>query len=87
MRMQNLNVNHIISYFVSRLQVGLLRKLRFIKLIKTDIILRLLRLLYKHGVIRTYRIDDNYVCVYFKYINGQPIVKLSGVSRPGKRCY
>lgn len=68
MRMQNLNTNHIISYFISRLQVGLLRRLRFIKLVKTDIVLRLLRILYKHGIIRTYCIHNDYVSVYLKYI-------------------
>lgn len=66
--MQNLNVNHIISYFISRLTVGLLRKLRYIKVVKTGIILRLLRILYSHGVIRTYKVTNNHISVYFKYI-------------------
>jgi len=87
MRIQHLNFNHIISYFISRLQVGLLRKLRFIKLIKTDIIIRLLKIFYQQGVIRAFKINNNDVAVYFKYLNGQPFVKLRGISRPGKRCY
>lgn len=68
MRIQHLNFNHIISYFISRLQVGLLRKLRFIKLIKTDIIIRLLKIFYQQGVIRAFKINNNDVAVYFKYL-------------------
>jgi ribosomal protein S8 len=83
----NLNFNFIIADFVARLSVGLLRKLRFIKIVKTKIALRLLRILYKQGVIRSFRIESDFIAVYFKFQNGQPIGKLSIVSRPGKRCY
>lgn len=82
-----LNFNYLIADFVSRLMVGSLRKLRYIKIVKTDVALRLLRILYKHGVIRTFRIELNYISVYFKFRKGQPLGKLTLVSRPGKRCY
>jgi ribosomal protein S8 len=86
-RKYNLNFNYLIADFVSRLTVGLLRKLRFVRIVKTKIALRLLRILYKQGVIRSFRIESNYVSVYLKFQNGQPIGKLSIVSRPGKRQY
>lgn len=83
----NLNVNYVIADFVSRLTVGLLRKLRFIRIVKTKIALRLLRILYNYGVIRSFRIESSYISVYLKFKNGQPIGKFKIVSRPGKRCY
>lgn len=86
-RKYNLNFNYLIADFVARLSVGLLRKLRFVRIVKTKIALRLLRILYKQGVIRSFRIEDNFIAVYLKFQNGQPIGKFSIVSRPGKRCY
>lgn len=83
----NLNFNYLIADFVSRLTVGSLRKLRFIRVAKTAMVLRLLRILYKQGIVRTFRIELNYVAVYFKFKSGQPIGKLSIISRPGKRIY
>jgi len=82
-----LNFNYIIADLVSRLNIGLLRKLRFIRVMKTTLVLRILRLLYQHGIIRTFRIETSYIAVYFKFANGQPIGKFSLISRPGRRCY
>lgn len=86
-RKYNLNFNYLIADFVARLSVGSLRKLRFIRIVKTKIALRLLRILYKHGIIRSFRIENNFIAVYLKFKNGQPIGKFSIVSRPGKRSY
>jgi ribosomal protein S8 len=86
-RKYNLNFNYLLAYFVSRLTVGLLRKLRFIRIAKTTLFIRLLMLLYKNGAIRTFRIEVNYIEVFFKYKSGRPIGKFSIISRPGKRCY
>lgn len=87
MRKYHLNYNYIIADFVSKLNVGLLRKLRFIKIIKSLIYIKLLIILYKYGVIRTFKIGLDHILVYFKFYRGQPFLKLSIVSRPGKRCY
>jgi ribosomal protein S8 len=87
MRKYHLNYNYIIADFVSKLNVGLLRKLRFIKIIKSLIYIKLLIILYKYGVIRTFKIGFDHILVYFKFYRGQPFFKLSIVSRPGKRCY
>lgn len=58
MRNIDLNFNFIIADIISRLKIGALRKLRFIKIVKTPIALRLLRILYKHGIIRIFRVKD-----------------------------
>lgn len=46
----------------------------------------MLTVLYKAGIIRTFRIEASYLSVYFKFRLGQPIGKLFIVSRPGKRA-
>jgi len=86
MKKYSLNVNYVIANFVALLNIGLLRKLRFIRIPKIKIYLRLLAILYNSGLIRTLRIRLNYVEVFFKFKNGQPIGKYTLISRPGKRC-
>lgn len=50
--------------------------------------MRLLRILYKQGVIRTFIIKGDLISVYFKFYRGQPICsKLSLISKPSKRAY
>lgn len=86
--MQKLNFNFLIANFVSMLNVGIRRKVRFIKMIKVNIFLRLLRILYKQGVIRTFTIRDNMILVYFKYFRGRNLCSnISIVSKPSKRIY
>lgn len=87
MKKYKLNSNFILSDIVAQLNLGLLRKVRFIKIVKTPLAIRIFRILYAQGVIRTFKIDNDFILVYFKYINGQSICKLSIVTRPGKRCY
>lgn len=71
MQKSKLKSNYIIASFVSMLNVGIIRKLRFIKIVKLNIFLRLLRILYKYGVIRTFFVKDEKICVYFKYFKGR----------------
>jgi len=86
--MQKLKFNYFIANFISSLNIGIIYKLRFIKINKLNIYLRLLRILYKYGVIRTFCIRDDHLLVYFKYYKGRNVCsKLSIVSRPGRRCF
>jgi ribosomal protein S8 len=90
MKQLKLNFNYLIASFVSSLNIGMIRKLRFIKIIKTQIAIRLLQILYREGVIRTYVIksDLNIILVYFKYTDGNQFCnRLTIVSKPSKRCY
>ena len=64
MKKQKLKFNYLIASFVSMLNVGIIRKLRFIKIVKLNIFLRLLRILYKYGVIRAFFIKDDHVHVH-----------------------
>lgn len=85
MRKRTLNFNFLIADLVSQINIGTLRKLRFIRVIKTRTTLRLLTLLYKYGVIRTFFIEHAYVRIYLKYAYGQSISKLNLISKPSKR--
>jgi len=87
MKRCKLNFNFILADIVSQFNLGMLRRVRFIKIVKSPLAIRIFRILYIQGVIRTFKIEDNFILVYFKYINGQPICKLSIVSKPGKRCF
>lgn len=62
-----INFNYLIADFVSALNLGIIRRVRFIKIPKTCVSLRLLTILYKQGVIRTFIIKDETILVYFKY--------------------
>lgn len=86
---RKLKSNYLISTVISNLNIGLQRKLRFIKITKTTIAIRLLRILYKEGVIRTFVITNmDIILVYFKYTDGMNLcAKLTLISRPGKRCF
>lgn len=59
--MQKLNFNYLIALLVSSLKVGMRRKLRFIKIIRTHIFLRILRILYQYGIIRTFFVHDDQI--------------------------
>jgi ribosomal protein S8 len=86
--MKKLNFNYIIADIVSNLNIGILRKLRFIKLIKTNLAIRLLTILYKQGILRTFIIKHDHILVYFKFCRGQPLCsKLKLISKPSNRAY
>jgi ribosomal protein S8 len=83
----NLNFNFLVADIISQFNLGLIRRIRFVKVVRTPLAVQIFRILYNHGVIRTMRIEDDHILVYYKYIQGQPICKIKIVSRPGKRCY
>lgn len=83
-----LNSNYILASFITTLNIGMIRKLRFVKVARSHIGLRLLRLFYQVGIIRTYRVKGDYISVYFKYYFGRSAFRtISIVSTPGNRCY
>jgi len=55
----SLNYNYQIANIISRIKIGLLRRLRVIRLPHTRIAIRILSLLYKIGILRTFRIDPH----------------------------
>lgn len=87
MKKYTLNVNYLVSDIIAQFNLGLLRKVRFIKIVRTPLAIRIFRIFYNQGVIRTMCIKNDHILVYYKYNMGQPLCKVSIVSRPGKRQY
>lgn len=86
----NLKSNYLLASVISILNIGLRRRLRFIKLTRTGIAIRLLTILYKEGVIRTFVVIANQdkILVYFKYMDSINVCSKSVlISKPSKRCY
>jgi len=80
--------NHSISNLISKINYGVQKRLRFLIIEKDYNTLKLLRILYINGVIRSYRILDNKkVSIYFKYFSCNKVFKLSTISIPGNRTY
>jgi len=80
--------NHAISNLISKINYGVQKRLRFLNIEKDSNTLKLLRMLYINGVIRSYRILDNRrVSVYFKYYLCNKVFKITTVSTPGNRIY
>ncbi len=80
--------NHLISNLVSKINYGYHKRLRFLNIESNKTTLELLDLLYKNGIIRSYRIlENNKVSIYFKYYLCNAAFKISCVSRPGLKTY
>jgi ribosomal protein S8 len=77
--------NYLIANLVSRINFGIIRRLRFIKVNINDTTLSILNILYKHGVIRAFIIKEGKVLVYYKYNSSRPAAKFSIISSPGNK--
>lgn len=79
--------NSLLSSFIAQLNLGSSRRLRYITVNYSKIIIRITKLLYKEGVIRLYLLKDTKIFIYFKYFKGCNLFKFKVISRPGKRVY
>lgn len=83
-------MNHILSDLIARLSNGYNLHLSSIKVLKNNITLNFLFLLYKQGLIRSFFVLKNQreILVYLKYKNKKPIIfEIKIVSKPSKRIY
>lgn len=87
MKKYTLNTNYLVADIIAQFNLGLLRKIRFVKIVRTPLAIRIFSIFYNQGIIRTMRIKKDHILIYYKYYLGQPICKVSTVSRPGKRQY
>ena len=77
-----------VSNVISSFQQGILEKKRFVTVIKTRFALDFCKILFKEGFISGYKIEDGFITIFFKYINGLPsITNLSRISKRSKRVY
>jgi len=80
--------NHLISNLISKINYGVQKRLRFLNIEINSLTLKILKLLYNNGIIRSYRIINNKtVSVYFKYFNSNKIFKINIITKPGNRVY
>jgi len=79
--------NHLVSNLVSKINYGSRKRLRFIKVVLNSTTLELLEILYNNGVIRSYRVEQDDVYIYYKYYLCQIAVNLTIISKPGNRIY
>lgn len=79
--------NYILSNIVQQLNFGARRHVRFTKIFRSKLSLRIIYLLYKEGILRTFVVRRDHILVYYKYFLSRNLMKLSLVSRPGRRCY
>jgi ribosomal protein S8 len=81
--------NYLLANFVAQLQLGSMRRLRYINVSYNKMALDILKILYKEGIIRLFIVykKSNKIMVYFKYREGSPIFKFKLISRPSKREY
>lgn len=72
----SLNFNFLVADIIAKFNLGLLRKIRFTKIARTPLAIRIFRIFYNQGLIRTLRIKNDHILVYYKYAQGQPICKV-----------
>lgn len=86
--MINPNTNYVIADYISNLRFGMIRGMRFFRVNKTFIGLRLTQLLYDQGVLRSYKIEEKYIKIFSKFHMSRHIIsKLVIVSKPSNRIY
>lgn len=79
--------NSILSSFIAKLNIGSLRRLRYIKVNYSKIAIDITKLLYKEGILRLYTLRKKKIYIYFKYIKGCNLFKFKIISKPSKRIY
>lgn len=80
--------NYALADFVSSVNFGIIRNVRFMKVHKTTIAIRLVHILYMQGVLRAYKIENDYIEIYYKFHHSRHIItELKIISKPSNRCY
>lgn len=79
--------NSFLASFISQLNIGCIRRLRYIKVDYSKISIKIVRLLYEEGVIRLFLLKNNKIFIFFKYFKGLNLFKFKLISKPSKRVY
>jgi ribosomal protein S8 len=79
--------NYFLATFIAKLNMGSLRRVRFITINYSKLTITITKLLYLEGIIRIYKIINNKIYIYFKYIRGLTLFKFKLISKPSKRIY
>jgi len=79
--------NSLLATLVAQLNLGSLRRLRFITINNSKLTFDIILLLYKEGIIRLYILKGTKILVFFKHFKGCPLFKFKLISKPSKRIY
>ena len=85
-----MTVNSILSNFFSNLKNHSITKKPVLKQIKTNQILKIVKLLTNEGFIQGYELNDgnNTISILLKYNNGKSVInQIKIISKPSKRQY
>lgn len=79
--------NSLLASFIAQLNLGSSRRLRYIVVNYSKLIINIIKILYKEGVIRLFIFKNDKIFVYFKYFKGRNIFKFKIISKPSKRVF
>ena len=79
--------NNSLANFIAQLNLGSLRRLRYIVIFYSRFYINILQLLYKEGIIRLFFLKKNKIFIYFKYLKGCSLFKFKLISKPSKRIF
>lgn len=83
-----MNLNSHLSNLLTQLNIGLIRRYRFIYIVNTLLNLKFISFFYNLGLFRTYHVlsDNKRIKIFFKFYLGQAFPNFfKMISRPGKR--
>ena len=81
-------VNDTIADFLARMQNGIMREKKDIRVLKTRLIEDILGILKKEGMVKDYEVKEDEIIVNPIYKDGEPVVsKFQRISSPGQRIY
>src|SRR5271154_2172237 len=80
--------NSSLGDFVSRLRTAYLGHLKSIRVVKINIVIDIIDILYKNGLVRGFFVSADYVEVFFKYYQNRFVFyDIELISTPGRRVY
>ncbi len=81
-------VNDTIADFLARMQNGIMRDKKDVRVLKTRLIEDILGILKKEGMVKDYEVKEDEIIVNPIYKDGEPVVsKFQRISSPGQRIY
>lgn len=81
-------INDTVADFLARMQNGIMRNKKEVKVLKTKMIISILEILKKEGMIVDFEILDDHIIVKPIYNKREAVVtKFKKVSTPGQRIY
>lgn len=83
-----MHTNDHLNNMITTIRNGYVAKLLFVKCFKTKLNFNILKLLFKAGYIRGYKIVENQILILLKYNNNESVIKeIRQISTYGNKVY